>query len=100
MLVCQGFYHFLSQTSLENNLKIAILSSYIRGLYELLYLTVKEVVFLQLFSREVTLLDFIKRRKIKAFYSFLSVSIISWRPLVLISKVVAKSIPSFPLGKP
>lgn len=54
MLVCQGFYHFLSQTSLENNLKIAILSSYIRGLYELLYLTVKEVVFLQLFSREVT----------------------------------------------
>ena len=63
MLVCQGFYHFLSQTSLENNLKIAILSSYIRELYELLYLTVKEVVFLQSFSREVTLLDFKKEEK-------------------------------------
>jgi hypothetical protein len=57
------FYHFLSQTSLENNLKIAILSSYIRELYELLYLTVKEVVFLQSFSREVTLLDFKKEEK-------------------------------------
>ena len=77
MLVCQVFYHFLSQTYLENNPKIAILTSYIRRLYELLYLTAKEIVFLQLFSREVTLLDFIKRRKIKAFYSFLSVSIIS-----------------------
>jgi len=57
------FYHFLSQTSLENNLKIAILSSYIRRLYELLYLTAKEVVFLRLFSREVTLLDFKKEEK-------------------------------------